>query len=81
MTALLERMERNPASDWDMRDVEGLCRGYGVNCQPPRGGGSHFKISHPSQREILTIPFRKPIKPVYICKLVQFVRAVRNVTP
>jgi hypothetical protein len=43
---------------------------------PPRGGGSHWKVSDPSQRDILTIPQRRPVKPVYIRRLVRFVQAV-----
>ncbi len=43
---------------------------------PPSGGGSHYKVSPPSRRAILTVPFRKPIKPVYIRKLVRFIEAV-----
>jgi hypothetical protein len=63
---------------WSIADVERICRAYGVRCTSPSGGGSHYKISHPSQREILTVPFRRPIKPVYIRKLVRFVDAVRD---
>lgn len=40
------------------------------------GRESHYKISHPSRREILTVPFRRPIKPVYIRRLVRFIEAV-----
>lgn len=69
-------MLRNPAGDWTIEDVETLCKGFGVSCEPPRGGGSHYKVSHPSQPAILTIPYRKPIKPVYIKRVVLFVRAV-----
>jgi hypothetical protein len=76
MTDLLDRMRRNPAGDWTIKDVETLCRAHGVNCSPPTGGGSHYKVSHLSQRQILTIPFRKPIKPVYIRKLVRFIDIV-----
>ena len=79
MSNLLERMRRNPAGDWAIGDVESVCRAYGINCVPPTGGGSHYKVSHTSQREILTVPFRRPIKPVYIRKLVRFIEAVRNV--
>ena len=76
MNDLLEQMRRNPAGDWSIRDVEALCRERGIRCVPPSGGGSHYKVAHPSQREILTVPFRRPIKPVYIRKLVRFVEAV-----
>ena len=46
----------------------------GRNAPPPRGGGSHYKVSKPGKLEILTIPFKRPIKPVYIRKLVAFLR-------
>ena len=78
MRDFLERMKRNPAGDWSIRDVEQVCRADGISCTPPSGGGSHYKISHPSQREILTVPFRRPIKPVYIRKLVRFIEAVQG---
>ena len=42
--------------------------------EPPRGGGSHYKVSKPGKREVLTMPFKRPIKPVYIKKLVRFLR-------
>jgi hypothetical protein len=81
MSDLLDRMRRNPAGDWTIHDVEVLCREYEINCSPPRGGGSHYKISHASRREILTLPFRRPVKAVYIRKLVRFIEAVRNGAP
>jgi hypothetical protein len=31
---LLERMRRNPAGDWQIRDVEALCREYGLLFRP-----------------------------------------------
>ena len=60
--ALLDRMRSQPISDWSISDVEKVCREFNVRCVAPSGGGSHFKLSHPSQREILTVPFRRPIK-------------------
>ncbi len=78
MSDPLERMRRNPAGDWTMRDVAALCASYGLRCTPPTGGGSHWKVSHPSTAAILTIPFRRPIKPVYIRSLVRMVDATRE---
>jgi hypothetical protein len=69
---LLERMRRNPASDWAIRDVETVCREYGVLFRPGKGT-SHCHAKHPEAREILTIPARRPIKPVYIRKLVRYI--------
>ncbi len=78
MSDILNRMRASPSSDWRVSDVETVCRAFGVRCVPPSGGGAHFKVSHPSQREILTVPFRRPIKPVYIRRLVRFIDAVRG---
>ncbi len=76
MSDLLERMRASPASDWQIADIERLCREHKIQCASPRGGGSHYKISHADRPEILTVPYRKPIKTVYIRKLVQFVDAI-----
>ena len=69
---LLARMRTNPAGDWRIRDVEALCREYGLS--PRFGKGtSHAHARHPAAREILTIPAQRPIKPVYIRKLVRYI--------
>jgi len=33
-------------------------------------------VKHESQAEVLTVPARRPIKPVYILELVRFIDAV-----
>jgi hypothetical protein len=73
---LLARMRNNAAGDWKIDDIERLCRLHGIDCKPPAGGGSHYKVSHAAVAEILTIPARRPIKPRYISLLVRFVRIV-----
>ena len=76
MSDILDRMRRNPAADWTIADVASVCAQHGVRCVPPSGGGSHYKVSHPSQQSILTVPRSKPVKPVYIRRLVKFIEAV-----
>jgi hypothetical protein len=70
----LERMRNNPR-DWRINDVEAMCRSNDIGYAPPNKG-SHAKVSHPSRPEILTVPFDRPIKAVYIKKLVKFIDAV-----
>lgn len=72
---LLDDMRRNPAADWSISDIEIVCSQYGIRCIPP-SGGSHYKISHASSHMILTIPARRPIKPIYIRRLVRFIEEV-----
>ena len=71
---LLDRMRRNPAGDWTIHDVQTLCKGLGWVCLPPSGGGSHWKIAIPGSEAILTIPAKRPIKPVYIRKLMDYAK-------
>ena len=71
-------MRANPR-DWRIGDVERLCAAYGIDCTPPRKG-SHYKVKHRTMPTILTIPAHRPIKPVYIRELVEFVDAVREVS-
>lgn len=72
---LLERMRENPR-DWRIQDVETLCAAFALDFDRPPGG-SHYGVSDPTQRRHVTVPFRRPIKAVYIRQLVRFVDAVR----
>jgi hypothetical protein len=56
--------------------VRTLCRGFGLDLDRPTGG-SHYGVSHATQPFHLTLPFARPIKPIYIRRLVSFVDAVR----
>ena len=78
---LLERMRRNPQSDWTIKDVEKLCHQYGATCEAPRGGGSHYKVFHRRIDHIQTVPFKRPIKPIYIKLVVRLIDAVRKLQP
>jgi len=80
MSKRLERMRQNPAGDWTIRDVEAVCREFGILCEASRGGSSHYKVAHPRMAEKLTVPFKRPIKPVYIRKLVAFIDMVRTIS-
>lgn len=75
---LLEQMKRNPQGDWTIKEVERVCAEHGLTCAAPTGGGSHYKVSHPGIPHILTIPFKRPIKTVYIRLLVKLLEAVRR---
>jgi hypothetical protein len=71
---LLERMRGNPR-DWRIEDVAALCNAFEIDFDSP-SGGSHYGVSHSARVHALTIPFARPIKQVYIKKLVRFVDAV-----
>jgi hypothetical protein len=66
MSKRLNEMAANPRGNWTIANVEALCREFGISCAPQTGGGLHYKVAHPSMQEKLTIPFKRPIKPVCI---------------
>ncbi len=66
-------MRRNPHGDWTIEDVERLCKAHGFGFAPPTGGGSHYKVTYPGVPGILTIPYRRPIKPFYVKLLVEII--------
>ena len=78
MSKRLDAMRRNPRGDWTISDIEAVCRELSIGCAPSRSGSSHYKVTHERMRDILTIPFKRPIKPVYIRKLVAFIDDVRS---
>jgi len=48
---------------------------YGVNVR--KSGGSHVVFGHPGVAEAVSVPARRPIKPVYVRRFVAFIEAVR----
>lgn len=66
-------MRANPKGNWRIEDVVAICQEFGVLCEPSRGGSSHYKVAHPAIPRKLSIPFARPIKPVYIRNLVSFI--------
>jgi hypothetical protein len=73
MSKRLDAMRANPKGNWRIADVKAVCDEFGILCEPARGGGSHFKVGHAAIQHKLTIPFKRPTKPVYIRQLVAFV--------
>lgn len=69
-------MRANPQG-WTLTDVERVCAHAGLTCSAPKRG-SHYKVSHPAIPEILTVPFKRPIKPVYIRELLRMIDQLEN---
>lgn len=66
----LERMRRNPAGDWRIEDLRVVAERHGCVVRKPKSG-SHWYFTHPAWRDELSVPFARPIKAVYVRRLVQ----------
>lgn len=70
---LLNAMRSNP-QDWKIEDIDRVVEHYGFKKRTT--SGSHVTYSHDKLVQIITIPARKPIKPVYIKKLLKLIDEV-----
>ena len=68
----LEAMRANPL-DWRIDDLK---KSRGPSASTYVTGGSHVYFTHARVREGLSVPARRPIKPVYIRAFVRFVDQV-----
>ena len=69
-----QKMRRNPR-DWRIEDIQSLADSLGIEWL--HDGGSHVIFRSP-YGEHLSIPARRPIKPVYITKFLALAESVRE---
>ena len=67
---ILTKMRTNPR-DWRLNQLETVAKFFGV--QVRKTGGSHVVFDHPFWIELLSIPSKRPIKPIYIKKFVALI--------
>ena len=60
---------------WRIEDLEAVATASSVEWRRPGRGGSHVIFSAPGVREIVSVPSKRPIKPVYIRQFVALVDA------
>jgi hypothetical protein len=68
---LLSEMRRNPKGDWRIEQLDTVARAYEVNVR--QGRGSHVVFEHPNLARALSVPARRPIKPVYVRRFVALI--------
>lgn len=65
----LAQMKANPR-DWRVESLNSVAEAFGLVYRQP--GGSHVIFRHPNGG-MLSVPARRPIKPVYVRKFVRLV--------
>ena len=58
-------MQSNPR-DWRIESLEAVAKNMGMRVR--KSGGSHVVFLHPESDLVVTVPAKRPIKPVYITK-------------
>jgi len=65
----LAQMKANPL-DWRIESLRSVAESYGLVYRQP--GGSHVIFRHPNGA-MLSVPSRRPIKPIYVKKFVRLI--------
>lgn len=71
---LLAAMKANPKADWSPENVRVVARACGLRLR--QRGTSHAVLTN-ALGDHLTVPMHKPIKPVYIRRLVRLIEAAQ----
>jgi hypothetical protein len=70
---LLGAMRRNPRADWRIEQLKAIADRYGISYRQP--GTSHVTFRSP-RGDKLTVPARRPIKPVYVRRFLALLEAL-----
>ena len=75
---MLSRMRRIHTG-WRIEELQSIAKENHVEWRHPGRGGSHVIFSAPGVREIVSVPAKRPIKPVYIKQFLALVDAATEV--
>ena len=71
----LQKMPKNQMG-WRIEELQAVAEENLVEWRRPSRGGSHVIFSAPGVRKIVSVPARRPIKPVYIKQFVALIDAL-----
>jgi hypothetical protein len=73
----LQKMRRNQAG-WRMEDLMSVAGNSGIEWRRPGRGGSHVIFSADGIREIVSVPDKRPIKPIYLRYFIALIDAAHD---
>lgn len=73
----LQKMRSNQ-SGWRIEDLMRVADENGVEWRRPGRGGSHVIFGAAGVREIVSVPAKRPIKPIYIKHFLALIEAARE---
>src|SRR5450759_524978 len=74
----LQKMRKNRMG-WRIEELQAVAEENLVAWRRPGRGGSHVIFSAPGVREIVSVPAKRPIKPVYIKQFVALIDAAGGI--
>jgi HicA toxin of bacterial toxin-antitoxin, len=71
-------MRENQAR-WRIEDLQAVAEDNFIEWRRPGRGGSHVIFSTPGVREIVSVPSKRPIKPVYVKQFLKLIDAAGDI--
>ena len=71
---ILQKMRKNPAG-WRIEELQTVANENSIDWRRPGRGGSHVIFSAAGVREIVSVPAKRPIKPIYIKQFLALIHA------
>lgn len=59
-------------------ELDKLLKKYGFQRRQPGGGSSHYTYWHPQLPEILTVPYGRPVKAIYVKKAIAAIEKLKG---
>lgn len=59
-------------------NLDKLLKKYGFDCRQPKKGSSHYNYYHHDLPELITIPYAKPIKAIYVKRVIAAIRKLEG---
>ena len=66
----IRKMRNNPIG-WRIESLEAVARSLGISIR--KSGGSHVVFEHEASEILVSVPARRPIKPVYVRQFIQLI--------
>ena len=73
----LQKMHRMQ-NGWRIDELISVAESNGIDWRRPGRGGSHVIFSAPGVREIVSVPDKRPIKPIYVKQFVALIDASKK---
>ncbi|MCG8401970.1 MAG: hypothetical protein MJA84_10260 [Firmicutes bacterium] len=58
--------------------LDKLLRQHGFNRRQPKGGSSHYIYYHHELHDVLTIPYARPVKAIYVKKAIAVIQKLEE---
>lgn len=71
---IIQKMRLNP-NGWRIETLQAVAAERSIEWRRPGRGGSHVIFSAPGVREIVPVPAKRPIRPVYIKQFLALIEA------